>query len=261
MSGVRPLPGDELPMPAKQRVRSYDGHDLPQPSTAQPIRPHGESAPIGIGQPQASTTQLPAKHTILFEQIPKDFSLLAVQPTGQQREQQLERGDVYHGRSLYHGPPVLTDVVDPVVGHYEVNEERDRSGSRRLTLPAISAQASAHLERAYPDRPARNFARPVGVLRLPADWMVTPLGCLISTNRVAGLVPTLRLVKRQLIFFALLDHGHRVDKILAGDRDRGGARIVAGVLVDANDDFPTADGRCRRDLYPGRILGRGYWAV
>ena len=97
-SGVRPLPGDELPMPAQQRVRSDDGHDLPQPSTAQPIRPHGESAPIGIGQLQASTTQLPAKHTILFEQIPEDFSILAVQPTGQQREQQLERGDVDHGR-------------------------------------------------------------------------------------------------------------------------------------------------------------------
>ena len=31
MPGIRPLPGDELPMPAKQRVRSHDGRDLPQP--------------------------------------------------------------------------------------------------------------------------------------------------------------------------------------------------------------------------------------
>ena len=85
-------------MPAKQRVRSHDGRDLPQPSTAQPIRPHGESAPIVIGQLQASTPQLAAKHTILFEQITKDISFLAVQPPGEERKQQLERGDVDHGR-------------------------------------------------------------------------------------------------------------------------------------------------------------------
>ena len=77
-------------MPAKQRVRRHDGRDVPQPSATQPIRPHGESAPIIITQPQPLTTQLPAKHTILFEQIPKDVSFLAVQPAGQKREQQLE---------------------------------------------------------------------------------------------------------------------------------------------------------------------------
>ena len=81
-------------MPAKQRVRSHDGRDLLQPSAAKPIRSHGESAPIGIGQLQASTPQLTAKHTILFKQITKDFSLLAVQPGGEEREQQLESGGV-----------------------------------------------------------------------------------------------------------------------------------------------------------------------
>ena len=77
-------------MPPKQRVRSHDRRDLLQPSAAQPIRSHSESAPIGIGQLQASTPQLTAKHTILFEQIPKDVSLLSIQPSGEEREQQLE---------------------------------------------------------------------------------------------------------------------------------------------------------------------------
>jgi hypothetical protein len=54
-SRVRPLPGDERSMPAKQCVRSHDGRDLPQPFTAQPIRSHGESTSIVIGQLQAST--------------------------------------------------------------------------------------------------------------------------------------------------------------------------------------------------------------
>lgn len=91
-------------MPAKQRVRRHDGRDPPQSSAAQPIRAHGESAPIVVGQLQASPLQLAPKHTILFEQITKDISLLMVQPPGEEYEQQLERGDVDHGRSLYHRP-------------------------------------------------------------------------------------------------------------------------------------------------------------
>ena len=106
-SGVRPLPGDELPMPAQQRVRSHDGRDLPQPSTPQPIRSHGESAPIVIGQLQTSTPQLAAKHPIFFEQITKALSLLAVQPPDEEREHQLESGGVDHRRSLYHGPHIV----------------------------------------------------------------------------------------------------------------------------------------------------------
>jgi len=93
-------------MPAKQRVRSHDGRDLPQRSTAQPIRSHGEPAPIVIGRLQASPLQV-AKNAILFEKIPKDFSLLSVQPAGQEREQQLESGGVDHNRSLYHGPQTV----------------------------------------------------------------------------------------------------------------------------------------------------------
>ena len=94
------------PMPTKPRVRSHDGRDLPQPATAQPIRSDGESAPIVIRQLQAPTPQLAAKNTILFEPITKDFSLLAVQPAGEEREQQLESGGVEHGRGLYHGPQI-----------------------------------------------------------------------------------------------------------------------------------------------------------
>ena len=73
-------------MPAKQRVRRYDGRDLPQLSTANLIRTHGESAPIVFGQQQESAPQLAAKHTILFAQITKNVALLAVQPPSEERE-------------------------------------------------------------------------------------------------------------------------------------------------------------------------------
>ena len=97
-------------MPAQQRVRGHDGRDLAQPSTAQPIRLHGESAPIVISQLQASTPQLAATYPIFFEQITKDFSLPAVKPPDEEREQQLESGGVDHRRSLYHGPQIMAAV-------------------------------------------------------------------------------------------------------------------------------------------------------
>ena len=106
-------------MPAQQRVWRHDGRDLPQSSTAQPIRAYGESAPIVVGELQASAPQLAAKHTILFNQIAKAISFLAIQPPGEEREQQLEAGGVDHGRSLYHGRQVLLSSVDPVMGHYD----------------------------------------------------------------------------------------------------------------------------------------------
>jgi hypothetical protein len=121
-------------MPAKQRVRSHNGRDLQQPSTAQPIRSHGESAPIVIGQLQTSTPQLATKHTILFEQITKDFSLLAVQPPGEQREQQLESGGVDHRRSPYHGPQI--------VGRRSSIQAWDITRSRSLDLCALHASYS-----------------------------------------------------------------------------------------------------------------------
>jgi hypothetical protein len=108
-------------MPAKQRVRSYDGRDRPQPCTAQLMRVHGESPPIAVGQLQASALQLAAKHTTLFEQITKDISFLAINPPGEEREHQPESGDVDHGRSLYHRSASLPWPIDPVVGHYAVS--------------------------------------------------------------------------------------------------------------------------------------------
>ena len=88
------------------------------------IRTYGESAPIVVGQLQASAPQLAAKHTILFKQITKDISFLAIQPLREEHEQQLERGGGEHGRSLYHGPKVLPSSVDPVMGHYAEGHRR-----------------------------------------------------------------------------------------------------------------------------------------
>jgi hypothetical protein len=67
-------------VPAQERVWGDDRGDLAQAPTAQAVRPHGQLAPVVVGQRQASTAQLPAQHAILFDEIAEYFSLLAVQP-------------------------------------------------------------------------------------------------------------------------------------------------------------------------------------
>jgi hypothetical protein len=138
---------------------------------------HGESAPIFVGQLHASPPQLVAKHTILFEQIPKDIPLLAVQPAGQKCEQQLERGGVEHGGSLYHGPQIVRP--SPSIqswdttrrgGHAAGLNPRSRSeverrvrrrfrdaGIRVVLTPARAPNANAYAER---------FVRPIKEERL-----------------------------------------------------------------------------------------------
>src|SRR5258706_7186442 len=67
--GTRPLPRDEFPMPAQNRVGGDDRGDLPQPMTAQPMSVLGQSTTLLVGQPDPAATELRAEDTVLFEQI------------------------------------------------------------------------------------------------------------------------------------------------------------------------------------------------
>ena len=209
--GVRPLPGDELPMPAKQRVRRHDGRDLPQPSTAQPIRAHGESAPIVVGQLQASAPQLAAKHTILFKQITKDISFLAIQPPGEEREQQLERGDVDHGRSLYHGPQILPSPVDPVMGHFY-------EAARQVTPLVVAFSVIA-------DRPPVSAHSPS-----TSQGMCARTGFVVLPRRQAtDLARSFTLLSA--LCMARLRAGARYDPTEASRTLRDGSRLRPHVLI------------------------------
>ena len=134
-------------MPAQERIWGDDRGDLAQPPTAQPVRPHGKPTPLVIGQLQASAPQLPAQDTVLFNEIAEYVSVLAVQPPGEDGEQQLERRDVDHGGNLYHGP--ISCHLSPV------DPPRDTTGLTSLPnvqpVRAPMATTKPHLQ---PPRPA-----------------------------------------------------------------------------------------------------------
>ena len=82
---------------------------------------------------------------MLFNQIAKAISFLAIQPPGEEREQQLEAGGVDHGRSLYHGRQVLLSSVDPVMGHYAlgcVASDHPQHHGTRYVAPVVARSRS-----------------------------------------------------------------------------------------------------------------------
>ena len=77
-------------MPSQNRVRRDDRGDLAQDAPSEPVAQDGEPPPIVIRQLEPLPTQLASKDPILFHQIRQGASLLAIQPTSQDREHHLE---------------------------------------------------------------------------------------------------------------------------------------------------------------------------
>jgi Integrase core domain len=121
------FPRDELPMPSQNRVRRDDRSDLAQDAPSEPVARDGEPPPIVIRQLEPLPTQLTSKDPILFYEIRQGASLLAIQPTSQDREHHLESRRVDHGGSLYHGVRMVhSHAVGRTVGHYALNERHLR---------------------------------------------------------------------------------------------------------------------------------------
>jgi hypothetical protein len=75
---VGPFARDELPVPAKQRVRRDDRRGVAHRLPPQPVRPRGESSPVIISKPQAPPAQLSPQHPILFDQVRHHLPFAAI---------------------------------------------------------------------------------------------------------------------------------------------------------------------------------------
>jgi len=70
-------------------VRRHDRGDLTQRLTAQTARACRQLASIVISQPKTLVSQLPAQAAVLRHQLADHLSLLTLQPTSHDGEQQL----------------------------------------------------------------------------------------------------------------------------------------------------------------------------
>jgi len=84
-------------MPSQNGVGRHDGRDLPKHTTPKPVPQFGETASLGIIEPQSPPCEPPLEDAVLFSQERDDGVLLMAKPTALHRNQELERK---HPRSL-----------------------------------------------------------------------------------------------------------------------------------------------------------------
>lgn len=87
----RPLAGDQFAMPTQNSVRRHECADVAQGPTADQSSEHREPSPLIIGQPHTAAAQLRLQDAILFAKEVDDVSLLAFEPAGERRQDQLQR--------------------------------------------------------------------------------------------------------------------------------------------------------------------------
>lgn len=68
--------------------------------TANANSPHRQAAPVGVGQTEPPSAELPTEQLILRQKVGKGVTLAALQPTSEHDEEQLEGRNVDHERQL-----------------------------------------------------------------------------------------------------------------------------------------------------------------
>src|SRR5262249_59915740 len=85
------FPGDEVPMPGEQGIRTHDGSDLPEHLSPQDFSFGGQATALIVGEAQPVWAELFAEHAILGLEIVDDVALVLVDPARQRNHEELER--------------------------------------------------------------------------------------------------------------------------------------------------------------------------
>jgi hypothetical protein len=98
------LPGNESPIPPEDGVGCHDAGDVREAAPAENVAFHGQAAPLVVGEANPSGTVRGAEDTVLFEQVVNDGLLVPVDPAGDEKEEERERGrQLVHGGSVPEG--------------------------------------------------------------------------------------------------------------------------------------------------------------
>src|SRR5262249_28322292 len=82
-----PLPGDQLSVPAQDRVGGHDRRHPSQDPPTESLAFGGEASALVIGQAEAAARQLAPENPVLFDQVLDDLLLVAIDPSGEGHKQ------------------------------------------------------------------------------------------------------------------------------------------------------------------------------
>jgi hypothetical protein len=101
---VRPFARDQLAVPPKQGIGRRDRRNLPQGCAAETVCSAGQPAAVVIRETPTTSTEL-TRNRRFSNEVRDGLALLTVQPADQRTQYDLQRSEVDHERSLYHGCP------------------------------------------------------------------------------------------------------------------------------------------------------------
>jgi hypothetical protein len=90
-SGTVVLPGDELTVPAQNRVRCHQSSEFVQHASAQYPTFRREASALVVGEPQSPLAQLLAEDPVLLLEVVDHRELATVDPAREEQEQELQR--------------------------------------------------------------------------------------------------------------------------------------------------------------------------
>ena len=114
---VRPFPGDEHPVPAKNRIGRDNRRHLDQDLATETGAEDRQPPPFVVGEPHALAAELSLQDSVLFAQVLDDLGLSALEPADKKRDEQLHRN---HAPSLRQLPAEFSDTTGaecPVARH------------------------------------------------------------------------------------------------------------------------------------------------
>jgi len=91
LGGVRPLHRNQLVVPPKDRVWGHDGGDLGEQAATECMALGCESSTLIISEAKSPIAELLLEHSILLNEVGNDLRLVAVGPSCEGGEEQLER--------------------------------------------------------------------------------------------------------------------------------------------------------------------------
>jgi hypothetical protein len=100
------LAGDQLAVPAQDRVRRDQARELVQPATTDDLALDGQASPLVIGEPQPPPGELLAKDSVLLAQEVDDLELAGVDPSRHPQDQEP------NGLGAHRGAMVALPVID-----------------------------------------------------------------------------------------------------------------------------------------------------
>ncbi len=97
---VRPLLGNQSPVPAKDGVGSDEGRNFGESPSSDRLASYSKSSSLSIGQSEPSSAELLPEDAVLFPEIVDDRVLLARDPSRHRGHEDLPRLEYHRHRAI-----------------------------------------------------------------------------------------------------------------------------------------------------------------